>query len=201
MVSALARTNSSMATVPSPESTSISTDWTRSTSGAALADGLRIARSPAAPNPADASWVAHALDSPGNSSNCARNIRNQGAHHYIRSLPTVHHRDQRNGQRSMWSPLTAAFGRPVSRSVYDTVRRRSSSAVLRLPNHSERSSHHGQLIRPDRSGRMSWPWWLLRSEWLGRRSTALLDRLLTVSYTDRDTGRPKAAVSGGHMLR
>src|SRR5674476_611 len=32
---------------------------------------------------------------------------------------------------------------------------------------------------------MSWPWWLLRSEWLGRRSTALLDRLLTVSYTDR----------------
>src|SRR5674476_1319755 len=32
---------------------------------------------------------------------------------------------------------------------------------------------------------MSWPWWLLRSEWLGRRSTALLDRLLTVSYTGR----------------
>src|SRR5450759_1321028 len=53
----------------------------------------------------------------------------------------------------MWPPLTAAFGRPVSRSVYDTVRRRSSSAVLRLPNHSERSSHHGQLIRPDRSDR------------------------------------------------
>src|ERR1035437_7456935 len=117
MVSALARTNSSIATVRSPESTSISTDWTRSTSGAALADGLRIACSPAAPNPADASWVAHALDSPGNSTSCARNIRNQGAHHQIRSLPTVHHRDQRNGQLRMWPPLTAAFGRPASRSL------------------------------------------------------------------------------------
>src|ERR1035437_4169949 len=134
MVSALARTNSSIATVPSPESTSISTDWTRSTSGAALAGGLPIAR-PAAPNPADASWVAHALDSPSNSTNCARNIRNQGAHHYIRSLPTVHHRDQRNGQRSMWPPLTAAFGRPVSRSSCGTSGG-SPTRVIRRHSHA-----------------------------------------------------------------
>src|SRR5664280_905267 len=48
MVSALARTNSSMARVRSPGSTSISTDWTRSTSGAALAGGLHAMGNPSA---------------------------------------------------------------------------------------------------------------------------------------------------------
>jgi len=35
-----------------------------------------------------------------------------------------------NGQRSMWSPLTAASGRPVAGSANDTARRRPRSSAF-----------------------------------------------------------------------